>query len=452
MVQKPDRGRYLVLEDVRVSYNHKKNSINLTSSDPDIPNGAFHMILNKGTETEEALRDLLSENGLIKPVEAISSNFDEVETIPYQKLLSLSQEIASDIRMGVKRNLILLGAPGTGKSFFMGTLAYYSALLGSTVIYVHNSTTPLDFTEMDKIKKVNVINVLECDGILNPSHKSFSESQQQSGLIDLIETLMEPHDNDPGTDPYYRNLFLEEIRFAIMEIASSKSTLSMKTLIDVLSSQPNLSFKTGKPTEMHIKTALVERLKYMMRFPHANLFFKEGEPLKNKIKEGYVNIINLAPTSNFSDNQRWSFGNECAVLDALRNFAAAKTEEELPLAIFTDGLNESNSSKSMFKLKSSHRGSVVATYHDSGIGNDHNLIKNTSEIIFFRSFDNHDLSYLFPSYAQEDVRNMNNLRKELKIGQSIRVSPTGEILSFVNPDSSDSSKMREISKSFSKIK
>lgn len=66
MVQKPERGKYLTIENVRVSYNHKNDTIHLTSSDPDLPNGSFFITLNRETTTESSLRSLLKEHNLIK--------------------------------------------------------------------------------------------------------------------------------------------------------------------------------------------------------------------------------------------------------------------------------------------------------------------------------------------------------------------------------------------------
>lgn len=66
MVQKPERGKYLTVENVRVSYNHKNDTIHLTSTDPDLPNGSFFITLNKETQTESSLRSLLTEHNLIK--------------------------------------------------------------------------------------------------------------------------------------------------------------------------------------------------------------------------------------------------------------------------------------------------------------------------------------------------------------------------------------------------
>lgn len=60
-------NKYLILDDVRVSYNPKEDSVHLTSGDPDVQSTGFHINLSSGTRTELALRNLLTEQGLISP-------------------------------------------------------------------------------------------------------------------------------------------------------------------------------------------------------------------------------------------------------------------------------------------------------------------------------------------------------------------------------------------------
>lgn len=67
MVIKHPSNKYLILDDVRVSYNPKEDSVHLTSGDPDVQSTGFHINLSPGTRTEIALRNLLIEQGLISP-------------------------------------------------------------------------------------------------------------------------------------------------------------------------------------------------------------------------------------------------------------------------------------------------------------------------------------------------------------------------------------------------
>ena len=61
-----DQKKYLNLDGVRVSYKAKDDTIHITSTDPDVQTGGFHLSLTKGTQTEETLRDLLIQHGVIR--------------------------------------------------------------------------------------------------------------------------------------------------------------------------------------------------------------------------------------------------------------------------------------------------------------------------------------------------------------------------------------------------
>ncbi|MBC9703892.1 MAG: hypothetical protein H9W81_02495 [Enterococcus sp.] len=74
MVKKSSaKQRYLELEKVRVSYDHKLDKIHLTAKDPDMPEG-FHLTLNSGRDAEQSLRRILAEYGLIRVAENSAVN------------------------------------------------------------------------------------------------------------------------------------------------------------------------------------------------------------------------------------------------------------------------------------------------------------------------------------------------------------------------------------------
>ena len=58
--------KYVTLDDVRATYDRKNDTIHLTSGDPDVQAGGFHISLNRGTQTEKTLRELLTDEGVIK--------------------------------------------------------------------------------------------------------------------------------------------------------------------------------------------------------------------------------------------------------------------------------------------------------------------------------------------------------------------------------------------------
>jgi len=62
-----ENKKYLTLEGVRVSYRPKDNTIHLTSIDEDLAAEGFHLTLKQGSDSENILRSLLLEKGLIRP-------------------------------------------------------------------------------------------------------------------------------------------------------------------------------------------------------------------------------------------------------------------------------------------------------------------------------------------------------------------------------------------------
>jgi hypothetical protein len=116
MAIKPERGRYLTLEDVRVSYKHKDDTIHLTSQDPEIPNGEFFITLNRNTSTETALRELLTEHDLIRkedtpPVKEQPSFRSGINPIPEHLMAAQLGNYKN-----TPGNYALIGAPGCGKT------------------------------------------------------------------------------------------------------------------------------------------------------------------------------------------------------------------------------------------------------------------------------------------------------------------------------------------------
>lgn len=65
MASKSENEEYLILDDVRVSYRQKDNTIHVYSTDADVPHGRFYMVLDRGTPIEEVTRSLLEKKGFI---------------------------------------------------------------------------------------------------------------------------------------------------------------------------------------------------------------------------------------------------------------------------------------------------------------------------------------------------------------------------------------------------
>jgi hypothetical protein len=135
--------KYLNLDGVRVSYNHKTDTIHLTSTDKDLSAEGFHLTLNKQSESEQALRNLLMEKGLIRPSQATESIASTVsrtitnsnKVIPKTvigefdpatptHLITLGESADGLLSWNVDifPHLLAVGAPGTGKSVLIRRL------------------------------------------------------------------------------------------------------------------------------------------------------------------------------------------------------------------------------------------------------------------------------------------------------------------------------------------
>lgn len=435
MVQKPDRGRYLILEDVRVSYNHKKNAINITSSDPDIPNGAFHMILNKGTESEEALRSLLTENDLIKPTDVVPALDTEMKEIHQQNFLSLAQELSSDIRMGKQRNIALVGIPGTGKTFFMDTMIQYSSLLGSTVISIRDGQGSPSFAEISKSNKANFINLTECDGLLNPLNDDVAEGQKSVKFYELLKLFIDGYSYN---DEYYRIEALKHIQNAINVISvSSTLKLNIETLLQFLSS-------SDIPAVIKVR----DLIKHVMELPNSNLFFKKGLLLKDKIKEGYINIIDLEAARNYPIGLSLVSEIEISLIKALTEFTEIKTNDELPLVIFVDDLSNPGSDKPLFNLMEQVKSEKILSKDDRRIGdyrrsgnvvagywNSIEVVNSSkfSDFVLFRVPMNGDnvLKDLIPALNDNKALEISKNLSGFHTSECIRISPDGKSLTHV---------------------
>lgn len=133
MVKKPFRGNHIILENVRVFYDEKKDAVILTSKDKDIPaHKSFSITLNNGREAEYILRDLLSKAGKIPK----DKNKSLPKTASYEK--SHYHKDWEHFPLGIQAdgteliwwathsgNLLLAGPTGSGKSNMERNLIFH---------------------------------------------------------------------------------------------------------------------------------------------------------------------------------------------------------------------------------------------------------------------------------------------------------------------------------------
>lgn len=147
MAKKPFKGNYLTLEDVRITYDEKTDSIHLTSKDKDLPPGGFHLTLNKGRDAEQALRSLLINAGMAKPKEedTIPQSVPEFPADHPHKGFALGKGKDGKViywEPDYSPHMFISGGTGRGKSVFLRNLIY-AGLISRKVYELHILDTPL---------------------------------------------------------------------------------------------------------------------------------------------------------------------------------------------------------------------------------------------------------------------------------------------------------------------
>lgn len=125
--------KYLELDGVRVSYRAKDNTIHITSVDEDLGGMPFHLTLGNRSESEQVLRDLLTEKGLIRERE-------QPALIPESAVFDWGEnfEAAGYFPLGVAANdktvfwapekdshMLIAGGTGQGKSVLLRDIFYH---------------------------------------------------------------------------------------------------------------------------------------------------------------------------------------------------------------------------------------------------------------------------------------------------------------------------------------
>lgn len=117
-------GKNLILENTIVSYSPKDDTIHITSADPDLHGEPFHISLNQCSQTENTLRKILIEQGVITE-DLIGSNLPETLTIP-----ETFNEDRNVFDLGVSRQGIVSWEPA--KDCHLGIYGYTGS--GTTVV------------------------------------------------------------------------------------------------------------------------------------------------------------------------------------------------------------------------------------------------------------------------------------------------------------------------------
>jgi len=134
------KKKFITLDGVRVYFDRKTNTIQITSTDKRIVGEPFKISLNQGTETEQTLRNLLLEEGVITeedtpglriPKRALyPTDFKTLRALPWNKIpigLGVDSEIVYWDVVKEPHSLIV-GATGSGKSVYQRSLILHTLL------------------------------------------------------------------------------------------------------------------------------------------------------------------------------------------------------------------------------------------------------------------------------------------------------------------------------------
>lgn len=134
------KKKFITLDGVRVYFDRKTNTIQITSIDKRIVGEPFKISLNQGTETEQTLRNLLLEEGVITkedtpglriPKRALyPTDFKTLRALPWNKIpIGLGVD-SETIYWDVVRepHSLVVGATGSGKSVYQRSLILHALL------------------------------------------------------------------------------------------------------------------------------------------------------------------------------------------------------------------------------------------------------------------------------------------------------------------------------------
>jgi len=204
------KEKFLKLDEVRVTYDKTNDSIHLTAKDADFDKGdQFHVVLNKGTETEKTLRKLLVKNEVIpeskkavlpKRIKYSSRDFaSDVATVIPIGVDENSNEIQLDLTED--RSIHISGQPGSGKTNLINLIKKHSSNF-SNEIELHSYEYEPFLADKANSKhrwlinlKENLTNNLsELNSILQSRSESPDSIQNQKHWIICLDNILNPGD------------------------------------------------------------------------------------------------------------------------------------------------------------------------------------------------------------------------------------------------------------------
>ena len=202
MAKKPKRGSYLNLEDVRVFYDAKSDTVSLTSGDRDLPEaGGLKIDISPGTQAERQLRELLKAKDVIRwdpwPKVTREDTFDRIVS-SLEERLQLGTNISGEAvewDLNPYRNLWIHGATGGGASFLSRAAIQHGFVHGWEVYGI--DPRQVELTEISQypvgrtVAKNTEDTLTLLDSLIRLSEErlGFLESQDALSIRELSEEL-----------------------------------------------------------------------------------------------------------------------------------------------------------------------------------------------------------------------------------------------------------------------
>lgn len=162
-------GKNVIIE-MAVSYNHKNDSITLTPHDEDMIGKPFYMTLKYATDAEKSLRELLTEQGVIKEKDLdtlLPATMKHPETFskdPYVFNIGETSRGTAQCNASKDSNVLISGDPGAGKTnvlkSFLKHAEYYDDTWNYSIISPYLTEDFKSFNNSQIIESVHDIDQL----------------------------------------------------------------------------------------------------------------------------------------------------------------------------------------------------------------------------------------------------------------------------------------------------
>jgi hypothetical protein len=207
MAKAAKNNKSILLEGVEVFYNERTDSLNIISTDPDLPKGEFFMKVKEGTPTDISLRKVFArKTGNIKPLGNDPTSDLPQETVTLTDIELIRKYDKYTFPIGVTKdrepvtfeinkddfptNILISGAPGAGKTVMTEQILRKAEIEGIPVLKWNISTGPISAVTEGERKKFNI----ELEKLFSGEH---DVTQPTIVIIDSLEHYLAlPWDSD----------------------------------------------------------------------------------------------------------------------------------------------------------------------------------------------------------------------------------------------------------------